>query len=166
MSGRSSALLALYHTLFEQVKQRYDEDNSLTAKSLFASITQCKDYLQLKSDAGEDELALVEEFLKRDIASYLKDENADNLSYSPTVITLENTLWHWLGEITDRSQVEWHEIAQDFKHKGFYMSGEVINQGKVICTECNHEMSIEFPSLIPDCPQCDNEMFTRESLAP
>ncbi|MCL1068089.1 zinc ribbon-containing protein [Shewanella olleyana] len=166
MSGRSSALLALYHTLFEQVKQLYDEDNSLTAKGLFASVTQCKDYLQLKSEAKAEELALVEEFLKRDIASYLKDENADNLSYSPTVITLENTLWHWLGEITDRSQVEWHEIAQDFKHKGFYMAGEVINQGKVICTECNHEMNIEFPSLIPDCPQCDNEMFTREALTP
>ena len=53
MSGKSSALLALYQSLFEQVKTKFDEDNSLTAKSLFKSVTQGKAYLQLKSNADE-----------------------------------------------------------------------------------------------------------------
>ncbi|WP_418357422.1 MULTISPECIES: zinc ribbon-containing protein [Shewanella] len=166
MSGKSSALLALYQSLFEQVKTKFDEDNSLTAKSLFKSVTQGKAYLQLKSNADEEELALVEEFLKRDIAAFLSEQNADNLSLSPTVIGIENTLWQWLSEITDRSQVEWHELLQDFKHHGVYKSGEIINQGKLTCNKCAHQMQIDFPGVIPDCPKCDYDEFSREPLTP
>lgn len=166
MSEKSSALLALYNSLLEQVKQQFEDDNSLTAKSLFNSITKGKKYLQLKSTADESEIALVEEFLKRDIANFIKDKTADDISYSPTMLAIENTFWHWLSEITDRSQVEWHELQQDFKHHGLYKTGDIINQGRVICQKCQHEMQIEFPSIIPDCPECDNNAFTRESLAP
>ncbi|MFT6976989.1 hypothetical protein CXF80_18400 [Shewanella sp. Actino-trap-3] len=166
MSGKSSALLALYQSLFEQVKATFDQDNSLTAKSLFKSVTKGKEYLALKSHSDEEELELVEEFLKRDIAAFLNEENADNLSFSPMVIGIENTLWQWLSQITDRSQVEWHELLQDFKHRGVYKSGEIINQGILICNKCGHQMQIDFPGVIPDCPQCDYNEFSREPLTP
>lgn len=166
MSGRSSALLALYQALIEQVKTQFESDNDLTIKSLYQLIVKSKEYLLLKSQADESELALVEEFLKRDIANFLKEQNAESLSHSPTMIAIENTFWHWLNEITDRSQVEWHELSQDFKHHGCYQTGEIISQGRMVCTECQHEMYIEFPSMISDCPECDNNQFTREPLLP
>ena len=166
MSDRSSELLALYSQLIEQVKAEYSLDNSLTVKNLYKLVTKCKDYLTLESQSSKDELALVEEFLKRDIASFVKEQNTDNLSYSPTMIAMENTLWHWLSEITDRSQVQWHELTQDFKHHGYYQTGDIISQGNMVCTNCGHEMNIEFPGAIPDCPECDGEEFTREPLAP
>ncbi|MGX9461842.1 zinc ribbon-containing protein [Shewanella sp. A14] len=166
MSGKSSALLALYKSLFEQVKAMFEEDNSLTAKDLFDAVTKGKGFVKLKSHADDEELALVEEFLKRDIEAFLNDEHADDLSYSPMVIGIENTLWQWLSEITDRSQVEWHELLQDFKHHGIYKSGEIINQGKLTCNKCGHQMQIDFPGVIPDCPKCDNNEFSREPLTP
>lgn len=166
MNERSSALLGLYQGLISEVKAQYAKDNSLSAKNLFNSVTQGKEFLRLKEQAGEDEFALVEQFLKRDIASFLREQHAASLSHSPTLITLENTLWHWLSEITDRSQVEWHELAQDFKHHGYYQTGDIVSQGVMVCTFCGHEMSIEFPSAIPDCPECDHGEFTREALTP
>ena len=166
MNDRSNALLGLYQALITEVKSQFAEDNTMTVKNLFNSVTQGKEFLRLKEQAGEDELALVEQFLKRDIASFLREQNADSFSHSPTVITLENTLWHWLSEITDRSQVEWHELTQDFKHHGYYQSGDIVNQGIMVCTNCGNEMSIEFPSTISDCPECDNGEFTREPLTP
>lgn len=166
MNNRSNTLLGLYEALIAEVKSQFLEDNTLTAKNLFKSVTQGKEYLRLKAQAGEDELALVEQFLKRDIASFLQEQNADSLSHSPSLILLENTLWHWLSEITDRSQVEWHELSQDFKHHGYYQSGDIVNQGLLVCTSCGHSMSIEFPGVIPDCPECDNEEFIREALTP
>ncbi|MCL1142011.1 zinc ribbon-containing protein [Shewanella gaetbuli] len=166
MSGRSSALLDLYQSLFEQVKLQFEGDNSLTAKSLFKSVTEGKNYLQLKKKADEQELALVEEFLKRDIANFLKAQTEDDISYSPTAIAIENTLWNWLSGITDRSQVEWHELQQDFKHHGTYKAGEIINQGTLICDNCGHSMQINFPGVIPECPSCDSDAFSREALAP
>lgn len=166
MSGRSTALLALYQALIDQVKQQFEQDNSLTAKSLFKSITKGKNYLQLKSTADEQELALAEEFLKRDIASFLKEEMEDDISHSPTAIAFENTLWQWLSSITDRSQVQWHELQQDFNHHGCYKSGEIINQGVLTCDNCSHQMQIDFPGVIPECPQCDSDTFSREPLSP
>ncbi|QLE86460.1 hypothetical protein FLM48_16140 [Shewanella sp. Scap07] len=166
MSERSSELLSLYEALIAQVKSEYLSDNSMTVKELYKTVTASKQFLALKEQTKSDELALVEQFLKRDIANYLQEKNAHDLGHSPTLIAVENTLWHWLSEITDRSQVEWHEVAQDFKHQGVYQSGEIVGQGVLICTGCNHEMKIEFPGVIPDCPQCDSEEFIREALTP
>jgi len=166
MSKKSTELLALYEALITQVKSDYSDDNTMTVKKLFKIVTSSKEYLSLKDRAKENELALVEQFLKRDIAAYLQEKNDTDLSHSPTLITVENTLWHWLSGITDRSQIEWHEVIQDFKHQGHYKSGEIVGQGKMVCTHCGHEMRIEFPGVIPDCPQCDKGEFTREALAP
>jgi len=166
MSKKSTELLALYEALITQVKSDYSDDNAMTVKKLFSIVTSSKEYLSLKERAKGNELALVEQFLKRDIAAYLQEKNDTDLSHSATMITVENTLWHWLSGITDRSQIEWHEVIQDFKHQGHYMSGEIVGQGIMVCTHCGHEMRIEFPGVIPDCPQCDASEFTREALAP
>ncbi|ABV38082.1 protein of unknown function DUF1451 [Shewanella sediminis HAW-EB3] len=166
MSKKSTELLALYEALITQVKSDYSDDNTMTVKKLFNIVTSSKEYLSLKDRAKANELALVEQFLKRDIAAYLQEKNDTDLSHSPTMITVESTLWHWLSGITDRSQIEWHEVIQDFKHQGHYMSGEIVGQGIMVCTNCGHEMRIEFPGVIPDCPQCDKGEFTREALAP
>ncbi|MGL5666672.1 MAG: zinc ribbon-containing protein, partial [Shewanella sp.] len=40
MNDRSSALLGLYQALINEVKAQFAEDNSLTAKNLFKSVTQ------------------------------------------------------------------------------------------------------------------------------
>ena len=166
MSDKSTELLSLYEALIQQIKTQYGDDNSLTVKSLYQQTQSSKEYLAIKEQAKAEELALVEQFLKRDIASFLQEKNAKDLSHSPTMITVENTLWHWLSEITDRSQVEWHEVAQDFKHHGYYETGEIVGQGTMVCTACGHEAKIEFPGVISDCTECDNGEFTREALAP
>ena len=53
MNDRSSALLGLYQALINEVKAQFAEDNSLTAKNLFKSVTQGKEFLRLKEQAKE-----------------------------------------------------------------------------------------------------------------
>lgn len=106
MSERSIKLLALYEVLMEQVKLQYKKDNSLTVKGLFDSVTTSKDYLLLKEDSNLEELDLVEQFLNRDIASFVKEQNDASLVNSPTFIAVENTFWHWLGRSPIR--VKWN----------------------------------------------------------
>lgn len=166
MSDKSAKLLTLYQALIDRVKALYEQDHSLTTKDLLKSVTNCGEYIKLKQAAGAEEMALVEHFLKRDIVTFLSERNANDLSFSPSVITAENTLWHWLNEITDRSQVEWHELNRDLHNQGQYHSGEIVSQGRLICTKCGNSMDIEFPGVIPDCPECDNGDFTREPLEP
>ncbi|MCL1079554.1 hypothetical protein D5R81_05340 [Parashewanella spongiae] len=166
MSERSSALLKLYQSLIKQIQQEYQMDNTLTANDLFQSVAHGKQFLALKQGSDIKELALVEEFLKRDISAFLKQQNESSLASSPTMLAIENTLWHWLGEISDRSQVEWHELAQEFEHHGFYQVGDIVSQGQIICNQCGHGFNIEFPTTIPSCTECDCEQFSREPLEP
>ena len=83
MSDKSTALLALYQKLIDQVKAQYAEDPELTTKDLLASVTSSSEFLKLKKSADKDQLALVEHFLKRDIVSFLSEQHADDVSYSP-----------------------------------------------------------------------------------
>lgn len=166
MGDKSSQLLSLYQDLIEQVKNEYIQNTNLTTKDLLHSITTGREFLKLKEAAGEEELSLVEHFLKRDIVAFISEQKANDLSYSPTVLAAENTFWHWLNEITDRSQVEWHELAQDLKNDGHYHEGEIISQGVLTCTHCGHKVSIEFPTVISECSECDGTEFSREPLLP
>ena len=54
MNDRSNVLLGLYQALITEVKSQFSEDNTLTAKNLFKSVTQGKEFLRLKQQAGED----------------------------------------------------------------------------------------------------------------
>ena len=166
MSERSNALLTLYHHLIEHMKSEYQKDHSLTAKDLYQSVAQGKQFLRLKNISNEKELDLVAEFLKRDIAEFIQQQHAQDLAISPTLIAIENTLWHWLGEISDRSQVEWHELAKDLNRDGVYNAGEIVSQGRMICEKCGHSIDIEFPSLISSCPECEGREFLRLPLNP
>ncbi|MGB0893282.1 MAG: zinc ribbon-containing protein [Parashewanella sp.] len=166
MSERSNALLTLYHQLIEHMKNEYQRDHSLTAKDLYQSVSQGKQFLRLKNISNGKELDLVEEFLKRDISAFLQQQNAQDLSISPTLISIENTLWHWLGEITDKSQVEWYELVKDLNQDGIYQAGEIVSQGRMICEKCGHNINIEFPCLISDCPECEGREFLRLPLNP
>ncbi|MBT1444638.1 hypothetical protein KJI95_08885 [Shewanella sp. JM162201] len=166
MTGRSTVLLALYQDLVKDLATHFEANPDLNAKNLYRLMTSGEAFGRLKAEADDEELALALEFLKRDIGTFLQERNQDSISHSPSFIALENTLWHWLAEITDRSQLEWHELAQDFKHHGYYQSGEIVSQGRMVCTSCGHGMDIEFASTIPDCPECDNDEFIREALAP
>ncbi|QSX34607.1 zinc ribbon-containing protein [Shewanella avicenniae] len=166
MNEKSEKLLALYQSLMDKVAEQYRDDSSLSINALYEAITHSREFLALKRKASEDELALVEGFLRRDIDSFIKQRMQTDLSYSPSVIGFEQSLWHWLGEISDRSQVEWHELAQQFKQAGVYHTGDVVSQGRLSCTQCGQGMSIEFTNVVPECPNCDNREFTREALMP
>lgn len=166
MSKKSDALLTLYEALLTRVHQEYQANPELSIKDLFHTVQRSKDYLALEKQATADELALVANFLKRDIGAFIGQQHQADLSYSPTVLFAENRLWHWLSELTDKTQIEWHEMAQDFKHDGHYFAGEIINQGQMRCVNCLHVIEIEFPARLTSCPECEGEEFIRQPLAP
>ena len=34
------------------------------------------------------------------------------------MLALKDTAWSWLADVTDRTQVEWQELADELEHKG------------------------------------------------
>ncbi|SHH80674.1 zinc ribbon-containing protein [Ferrimonas marina] len=166
---RNQALIQKYEYLLQDMERRYRHDPDLTLGQLEEVLKQSRTYSALESELSETELDLVERFLRRDLADYAQrhaKEQFEAEGDSVFTLGLENTVWRWLAEITDRSQLEWHELGEEFKHHGTYEAGELVGLGELVCDNCGHCMSFFHPATLPACPQCDGIAFSRRPLEP
>ncbi|WP_169308481.1 zinc ribbon-containing protein [Ferrimonas aestuarii] len=160
-------LIERYEYLLREMERRYLEDPDLTLGRLSEVLKESRQYIELKKELPEGELALVEQFLRRDLDTFAQHGAVDaEQPDSLFTLGLENSLWQWLVEITDRSQLEWHELGQDLKHHGTYETGEVVGLGVLVCDKCGHTMTFNHPDTIPACPKCDHQLFSRRPFDP
>ena len=69
-------------------------------------------------DLTQDELALIAEYVKRDLGNYDEGRKDEQVEESAFMLALKDTAWSWLADVTDRTQVEWQELADELEHKG------------------------------------------------
>ena len=79
---------------------------------------------------------------------------------------LNETLWDNLAKLTDKSQVEWAELIDDFDHDGIYRRGDIIGFGTLQCEQCDEIMTIMHASEVTDCVHCGASQFFRLPLTP
>jgi len=89
-----------------------------------------------------------------------------NLQSSLIIGLLKENLWTTLAQMTDKSQVEWSELCDDFQHNGEYCSGEYIGFGELECNHCHHKTSFLRFSKISNCQQCNGTTFIRHAFQP
>ncbi len=169
MDTDNEALIRKYEFLLKDMERRYVQDPDLTLGQLDAVLKQSRTYAALEQELSESELDLVESFLRRDLADYAQRharEQFETEGDSVFTLGLENTVWRWLAEITDRSQLEWHELGEELRHHGSYEAGEVVGLGELVCDNCGHSMAFLHPTPIPPCPECDGVTFSRRPLEP
>ncbi|WNO62065.1 zinc ribbon-containing protein [Rheinheimera sp. MMS21-TC3] len=123
-------------------------------------VEQLKAYIKAGQDLSVYETDLFIETLKRQWQEHADAEDAPDTvpSFWP------EALWQALSAITDKSQVEWQELAQDFKHKGIYHQGEVVGMARYRCTNCLQHIDYTHPSELVACTQCGGIQFHREGL--
>ena len=122
-------------------------------------------WMTAAKDLSQEEWELFTNYVKRDLTTFYHNYQRD-MESSTYVQGIKEGLWNELAEMTDRSQIEWQELMQDFKHNGNYKTGEWIGMGELVCQNCKHSMSITHTSRIPECPECGHTFFFREALAP
>nr|WP_206485295.1 zinc ribbon-containing protein [Thalassotalea sp. G2M2-11] len=79
---------------------------------------------------------------------------------------MNESFWALMENITDKSQVEWAELSEDFQHQGEYTTGDYIGFGIIECQKCHHILHISHLTEITDCLHCGHNHFTRKSLTP
>ncbi|GAA4892190.1 zinc ribbon-containing protein [Ferrimonas pelagia] len=169
MDTRNEALVRKYEFLLQDMERRYRHDPDLTLGQLEDILKQSRTYVALESELSDSELDLVETFLRRDLADYAERharEQYEAEGDSVFTLGLESTVWRWLAEITDRSQLEWHELGQELRHHGTYSAGELVGLGELVCDKCGHSMAFFHPTPLPQCPECDGLQFSRRPLEP
>lgn len=128
-------------------------------------IKQAKLYADAAETMSEEKLQQFTDNLKYDLHDFyqLNRQQAENSVY---LGLLNETLWDNLAKLTDKSQVEWAELVDDFEHDGVYKSGDFIGFGELQCEQCDEITTIMHFSEIGDCANCGAKDFIRLPLNP
>ena len=71
-----------------------------------------------------------------------------------------------MAQITDKSQVEWSELMDDFQHQDGYHVGDYVGFGQLQCQACQHCITYSHANVVTDCIACGGKDFHRLSLTP
>uniref|UniRef100_A0A486XMG1 Zinc ribbon-containing protein n=1 Tax=Rheinheimera sp. BAL341 TaxID=1708203 RepID=A0A486XMG1_9GAMM len=124
-------------------------------------VEQLKAYMNAGKELSAYETQLFIETLKRQWQDHAGQPNTEENS-APSL--WPEALWQELSCITDKSQLEWQELAQDFKHQGVYYQGEVVGMGRYRCSHCMNHIDYTHPAALLACSQCGGVQFFREGL--
>lgn len=122
-------------------------------------------WLAAAKDLSQDEWELMTRYFKRDLSAFY-DGYQQEFASSNYVQLLKEGVWSELAELTDKSQIEWQELLEDFKHNGDYKAGEWVGMGELICQNCKHTLEVVHPIEVPVCSECGHNLYFREALAP
>ncbi|NLS14180.1 zinc ribbon-containing protein [Vibrio sp. SM6] len=156
MAKRKSGYEEMLQDVIETLKHSPDEVQRVIESS--------EKVVSAANDMTKDELALISAYVRADLKAFA-DEYQESKS-GPFYLTIADSIWQGLLEITDRTKVEWVELFDDLQHQGVYEAGEVIGLGTLVCETCGHKMTYIHPTVIIPCIQCGHHHFVRQSLEP
>lgn len=150
-----------YDAFVKELRRRWEHSDRANIKEL---VDSTQEYMEAASDLTKDELALIAAYVKRDLVELESsgDEFRDSLFYRE----IKETVWGWLANITDQSQLEWHELATELEHRGEYKAGEVVGPGRYDCALCAHSNPVTHPEILTSCIECNHTHFLRRPLQP
>jgi hypothetical protein len=135
------------------------------APNITEFIKQAKLYADAAETMSAEKLHQFTENLKYDLYDFYQQNSAE-VKHSVYLGLLNETLWDNLANLTDKSQVEWAELVDDFEHEGHYKSGDIIGFGELECQQCHQKSHITHCSQLGVCANCGNEHFIRQPLTP
>jgi hypothetical protein len=134
-------------------------------KNLVHFFDRSKEWWATAGELTADEFQQKSIYLKRDLMMFYRHYQQD-MQQSEFIQTIKESAWKELADMTDKSQIEWQELKQDFRHQGIYEEGEWVGMGIIVCKSCQYKMEFVHPEELPCCPQCGGSTFLREALAP
>jgi hypothetical protein len=128
-------------------------------------VERAKQYLAAAEQIPERKVKQFVDNLEQDLHEFYQQyqNDAQNSLY---LGLLEERFWQSLSQITDKSQVEWAELIEDFQHKGRYQQGDMIGFGVLHCDRCQAPLTIYHLSEVPECPNCGHHEFIRQPFSP
>ncbi|MGS3151814.1 zinc ribbon-containing protein [Aeromonas sanarellii] len=153
-----------YEAFIAQLRKHWEETEEFQGERLNRMIARVQAYMEAAGDLTKDELALIAEYVKRDLGNY--DEGKQEVPESAFMLALKDTAWSWLADVTDRAQVEWQELADELEHKGIYRAGDWVGLGVLVCDHCEWRHTVLHPEQLGTCPECGADEYHREPLSP
>jgi len=151
--------------VYQNLHAWLDEMKEIQKPHAVELVKQAKLYANAIETLSEDKLKQFIDNLHYDLHDFYQ-QNQSEAKHSVYLGLLNETLWSNLAELTDKSQVEWAELVDDFDHDGIYKTGDVIGFGELECTKCHETTTIVHFSDVGVCAKCGGKKFTRLGLNP
>lgn len=148
--------------------ERFTRDLQTGEHQINKAVETTEAYLNATSDLTRDELALINAYIERDLAEFAQSYEESKAAFKDGVfyLSLKESIWQGLAEITDKTQLEWREVIDDVTHHGVYQSGEIVGLGNLVCEHCHHRLVFNHPDVLPVCPKCGGTEFNRQPFQP
>lgn len=154
-----------FDSIYNSLSQWFDDFNRHEVTNVIDIVAQAKLYLEAAESIPEDNIKQFLANFRYDLHEFHQQYNAQ-LQHSVYLGLLNERFWMALTNITDKSQIEWAELNDDFKHSGEYHSGDSIGFGELECIACHQSTIIVYLSEVSNCMHCGGKSFTRKALAP
>lgn len=151
--------------IYQQLTTWLEDIKQHEMTQLVELVEQAKEYAKAAEALPEEKVNQFVDNLKRDLAEFYHQFENDS-KHSVYLGLLNESWWSTLAQMTDKSQVEWGELTDDFAHKGLYRTGDHIGFGELCCTQCQGTVTITHNSEVVDCIHCGASEFTRHGLTP
>jgi len=161
MTKKKEYLMDVYQNLSNWL----DEMKEIQKPRANELVKQAKLYAKAAEDMTEEKLHQFTDNLRYDLHDFYQQNQAE-IKHSTYLGLLNETLWANLAQLTDKSQVEWAELVDDFEHDGLYNVGDIIGFGELVCQQCDEKIHIMHASEVQACVKCGGGSFTRLPLDP
>jgi hypothetical protein len=156
---------SVFQKLYQAVLVWAEDINQHEITHMIEKVEQSKLYLQAAEQLPEDKVTQFIDNLRFDIKEFI-EQNKAQAKHSLYLGLLNESFWKNMQAITDKSQVEWSELDDDFKHRGEYKSGDFIGFGFLECKHCHEKVTYSRASDVADCFSCGGTSFMRLPFSP
>tara|TARA_R110000850_G_scaffold262830_1_gene391524 strand:- start:264 stop:749 length:486 start_codon:yes stop_codon:yes gene_type:complete len=161
MKKEQSDVQGVYQKLQDWLENTKDNE----VRSIIEVVEQAKAILHAAEQIPEQQVKQFIANLKYDLSDFYQQYQAD-VKHSVYLDVLNESLWANLAQITDKSQVEWTELMDDFQHQDGYHVGDYVGFGQLQCQTCQHCVIYNHANVVTECISCGGKDFQRLSLTP
>lgn len=161
MTKNKEYLMDVYQSLSDWL----DEMKEIQKPRVNELVNQANLYAKAAEGMTEEKLGQFVDNLKYDLHDFYQ-QNQTEIKHSIYFDLLNEKMWASLAHLTDKSQVEWAELVDDFEHDGIYNVGDVIGFGELVCQKCEEKTHIMHVCEVVACVNCGGDSFTRLPLDP
>ncbi len=151
--------------VYQKLQTWLEETKENEMRSVVELIEQAKAILIAAEQIPEQQVKQFIANLKYDLGDFYQQYQAD-VKHSIYLELLNESMWESLAQITDKSQVEWSELMDDFQHQDGYHVGDYVGFGQLQCKTCQHCVIYNHADVVTDCIACGGKDFHRLSLTP
>jgi BMFP domain-containing protein YqiC len=138
-----------------------------TLHNIGDALEQAKRKTHELGNITQEEIHQIAEFVMRDV---------EHAAQSPSLAEENNALSEWLKfdidllenfaldafmDVADKTRVKLAALELDAKQYHPYKSGQITGPGTLACDSCGKHIAFKSSSLIPVCPDCQGQSFTR-----